>query len=85
MNCYYSVRFEVRVPGSKGAFRVAQFDYCTDSAAKAVELATAEASSRYELRFGGDWRYTDGGPDWHTLDGKLQPMLLPCQTEAVQS
>lgn len=80
---WHTVRFEGREHGSLGAFRAVCYEVEAQDCHQAIELARKALSARYELRFGGDWRFTDGGRIWMRADATEAPMLLPCQTEGL--
>ena len=82
---WHTVRFEGRDHGSIGAFRAVAYEVEAQDASQAIELAREALSKRYELRFGGDWRFTDGGRVWMRADATEAPTLLPCQTENIQA
>ncbi len=78
----YSVRFEGRHIGSQGAFSVLLRHTMAKDTADAVELVRSELTRTHELRFGGDVREF-GAHEWQTPEGKVQPLLLPCQAENI--
>lgn len=80
---WFTVRFEGREPGAIGAFRALAYEVNCHEPADAIEIARKALSAKYELRFGGDWRYTGGPRTWYRQDGSEAPMLLPCQTEGL--